>query len=65
MIICMNYGTDGERYIARIDYLNVRDRVTLNDLTKYFKKKYDEVYIIDFKENETFIDEVVLRGCRV
>ena len=65
MIICMNIGTDGERHIEAIDYSMRRNLTSIKNLSEYYKEIYDEVYIIDFKENETFIDEVVLRGCRV
>lgn len=64
MIICMNIGTDGERYIAYILYSKCD---APNRIIKEYSlsRMFDEVYVIDFKENEAFIDEVVLRGCRV
>lgn len=65
MIICMNIGTDGERHIVQISYLHAWNKQDIKDATNRYKALYDEVYVIDFKENEAFIDEVVLRGCRV
>lgn len=65
MIVCMNIGTDGERYIAFIKYSITQSKAELiNELT-HLKEFYDEVYHISFKPNTTFIDEIVLRGCRV
>lgn len=65
MIICINYSDDGERHIAYIDYHYKRSRERTADLASYLSTEYDEVYITDFKESKEFIDEVVLRGCRV
>ena len=65
MIICMNIRTDGERYVAHIEYNTGLTNGQLVTRAQALTELYDEVYIIDFKENEAFIDEVVLRGCRV
>lgn len=65
MIICMNIATNGERFITCINYKTARSDYMLKELVEIYKQTYDEVYVIDFKENEAFIDEVVLRGCRV
>lgn len=65
MIICVNYSDDGERYIAYMQYAYSWSRKRTTELAVYLTDQYDEVYVIDFKENEAFIDEVVLRGCRV
>lgn len=65
MIICMNIGTDGNRYIAKIIYVSTWSRKSIQENAIQQNKTYDEVYVIDFKENEAFIYEVVLRGCRV
>lgn len=65
MIICMNIGTDGERFITCINYKTARSSDMYKELLEIYKHTYDEVYVLDFKENKAFIDEVVLRGCRV
>ena len=65
MIICINYSDDGERFIAYIEYGYRWGRERTIELASYLSTEYDEVYIIDFKDNKEFIDEVVLRGCRV
>lgn len=65
MVICMNIGTDGERHIAYMLHSPDMDKSVYNGVIKLCKLEHDEVYVIDFKENEAFIDEVVLRGCRV
>lgn len=61
----MNIGTDGERHIAYMEYDRILTEENQQKGATRLKQWFDEVYIIDFKENETFIDEVVLRGCRV
>ena len=65
MVICMNIGTDGERHISRIRYYANETPTKVKQIAELLTLYYDEVYITDFKENEAFIDEVVLRGCRV
>lgn len=65
MIICINYTDDGNRYVAKIDYILSRYIRDTQSIAQQYSKQYDEVYVMQFKENEAFIDEVVLRGCRV
>lgn len=65
MIICMNISTDGERHVVHIEYNTGLSNGQLMTRAQSLVELYDEVYVIDFKENEAFIDEVVLRGCRV
>lgn len=65
MIICINYSDDGERYIADMRYAYDWSKLRVIEVASYLVSHFDEVYVIDFKENKEFIDEVVLRGCRV
>lgn len=67
MIICMNYSTDGSRYIAIIDFVSKRGKEVAMDMALYYKGYYDEVYIWDGFNNshKDFINEVVLKGCRI
>lgn len=65
MIFCINYSDDGERYIAYMQYAYSWSKERVIDLASHCSTQYDEVYVIDFKESKEFIDEVVLRGCRV
>jgi len=65
MIICINYSDDGERYIADIRYAHDWSKLRTIDVANHLALHYDEVYVIDFKENKEFVDEVVLRGCRI
>ena len=68
MIICINYGTDGERYIAHIEY-NVgvlREVLVEQAKTLSLFGMYEEVYVMEFNCNSAeLIKEIVLRGCRV
>ena len=66
MIVGINYDTDGNRYIARIDYVAKRQRIQINKVAGCMKYEYDEVYIIECDNtNQPFIDEIVLHGCRM
>lgn len=65
MIICISYSNDGERHIVYMVYECSWNKERVTDLARYYSSHYDEVYVIDFKENKEFIDEVVLRGCRI
>jgi hypothetical protein len=65
MIICIKYSNDGERHIDYMLYEANWSRERVTDLARHYSSQYDEVYVIDFKENKEFIDEIVLRGCRV
>lgn len=65
MIICMNYTDDGERFLARIEYVSSRyDQDDLAIATAY-TEQYDEVYIIPFIPSKELINTVVLEGCRI
>lgn len=65
MIICMNYGTDGKRYIAYVEYHYQRSEVVTEEIADEYKKYYDEVYVIDLEISDDLINEVVLKGCRL
>lgn len=66
MIICMNIGTDGERYVAHIEYNSGLTNGQIVTRAQVIDDLYDEVYVMLFDNNcKSFIDEVVLRGCRV
>lgn len=65
MIICINYSDDGERHIVYMVYDSSTSLEMMQKGAKLLKQCYDEVYVIDFKENKEFVDEVVLRGCRI
>ena len=61
----MNIGTDGQRYIAYMNYTYKWNNDYITKYAQFLKDYYDEVYIINFNANEAFIYEVVLKGCRV
>ena len=65
MIICMNYSDDGERYIARIEYVLSRHSKDDLALAQQYKEIYDEVYMIPFLPTKELINEVVIKGCRM
>ena len=65
MIICINYSDDGDRYIAYMQYAYNWSNERVIDLANHLSSQYEEVYVTDFKESKEFIDEVVLRGCRI
>ena len=66
MIVCINYNTDGSRYIANLHYTTFIDALDLKDSCEQFKHHYDEVYTIDLNPNhKDFIQEIVLHGCRM
>lgn len=66
MIICMNIGTDGERHVAHIEYNSGLTNGQIITRAQTLIELYDEVYAMQFDNNcKDFINEVVLRGCRV
>ena len=66
MIICINYNTDGTRYIAGIYYSIKLSDNTLTDMAKVYIDEYEEVYISDFNPNyKPLIEDIVLNGCRI
>lgn len=65
LIIGITYDNAGDRHISHMFYAGNYMNSQIDSRIKLIKEFCDEVYVIDFKENEAFIDEVVLRGCRV
>ena len=66
MIVGMNYTQDGNRTIALINYYYECSIEYLNHLLEDYVESYDEVYIVSFDPNcVDFINEIVLKGCRV
>lgn len=66
MIVGINYTQDGQRTIAFIEFLSGRSDKNVDITAKYYRPQYDEVYFVDFDPNcEDFINEIVLKGCRV
>lgn len=66
MIVGININTNGERYIAALhfDYDYNNDNKTR--IAQSWKMCYDEVYIVHFDNcHEDFINEIVLKGCRI
>lgn len=67
MIVGINLNAIGDRYIAGL-YFNLenskRDKEAIATL---WLNHYDEVYIIDSFDNccDDFINEIVLKGCRM
>ena len=67
MIVGININTVGDRYIAGL-YFNIdNSRKDKEAIAKLWLNHYDEVYIIDSFDNccENFINEIVLKGCRM
>ena len=66
MIVAMNYSTDGERYIARIEYDNRKMAKAKTTIAQSMKTEYDEVYIVNLNNSDKdFINSIVLNGCRI
>lgn len=67
MIICINYDSNGDRTIGRVDF--VASRYGEDDVSEArdYTDRYDEVYMIPaFNPNyKKLINEVVLNGCRI
>lgn len=66
MIVCMNYNSAGERYIAYLKMSNEYTRGEVSAIARSYKDDYDEVYVIDIDPaDDDFIGAIVDRGCRV
>lgn len=67
MIVGININAIGDRYIACLYFCNDNNRKDRQTIAKLWLNSYDEVYIIDnFDSNdEDFINEIVLKGCRI
>lgn len=66
MIVGINLNAIGDRYIAGL-YLNIdNSRHDQEVIAKLWVNHYDEVYIIDLDTScDDFINEIVLKGCRI
>lgn len=67
MIVGININTIGDRYIAGL-YFNIDNSTKDKEsIAKLWLNHYDEVYIVDSFDNccEDFINEIVLKGCRM
>lgn len=66
MIVCIDYNTDGTRYISSLYYTSFVDGIHLSDVCREFKTEHDEVYTIELDpSHKEFIEYIVLHGCRM
>lgn len=66
MIVGINLNAIGDRYIAGLYFINDNSRHDKETIANLWLNHYDEVYIIDFDNcNDDFINEIVLKGCRM
>ena len=66
MIVGININSIGDRYIAGL-YVNIdNSNKDKESIAKLWLNHYDEVYIVNFDNCcEDFINEIVLKGCRM
>lgn len=66
MIVGININSIGDRYIAGL-YFNIdNSNKDKESIAKLWLNHYDEVYIVNFDNCcEDFINEIVLKGCRM
>lgn len=66
MIVGINYKSDGRRYISTIIYCSKWSALRTERVAQALLDDCDEVYVIALDGNcEDFINEVVLKGCRI
>ena len=66
MLVGIDYTQDGSRTIGTIEYGSLQDEHSFKSRALDFKSYHDEAYIVDFNPNcVDFINEIVLKGCRV
>lgn len=67
MIVGINLNAIGDRYIAGLYFNMDNSRHDREAIAKLWLNQYDEVYIIDSFDNcnDDFINEIVLKGCRM
>lgn len=66
MIVGINLNALGDRYIAGLYFNDENSRNDKEAIAKLWLNHYDEVYIIDLDNCcEPFINEIVLKGCRM
>ena len=66
MIVGINYSNDGSRYIASIIFCDSWSALKRERVAQALTQDCDEVYIKALNKTcEDFINEIVLRGCRI
>lgn len=68
MIIGIAIGTDGQRYIAYMEYCYRYSENRKSIQAMILKEEYDEVYIVDISKeinNKDLINFIVTKGCRI
>jgi hypothetical protein len=66
MIVGLNYDSYGSRYINTIVYSGDWNALKKEKVAQALTQDCDEVYITEFDEEcEDFINEIVLKGCRI
>lgn len=67
LFIGISYNTDGTRYVSNMTYKINADQTDVQFIGAMFKGGCDEVYTLDtFNPNcKSFIEEIVLNGCRL
>ena len=67
MIVGINLNAIGDRYIGAIYFNKDNNRKDQVAIATLWLNHYDEVYIVDGFDNccEDFINEIVLKGCRM
>lgn len=66
MIVGINLNTEGERYIAALQFDYDFSIDSKKAIARNWKMSYDEVYIVKFDNCcDDFINEIVLKGCRI
>lgn len=66
MIAGINFKGDGSRYISTLIYCSTWNTLKIERVAQALLHDCDEVYIISLDGNyEPFINEIVLKGCRV
>ena len=66
MLVGIDYTQEGKRTIGTLVYEACCDNSYLKARANDCKVIDDEVYIVDFNPNyEEFINEIVLKGCRI
>lgn len=66
MIVGININSIGDRYIAGL-YFNIDNSTHDREaIAKLWRNHYDEVYIVNMDNCcDDFINEIVLKGCRM
>ena len=66
MIVGINLNSIGDRYIAGLYFNNDNSAHDTEAIAKLWLNHYDEVYIVNLDNCcDSFINEIVLKGCRM